>query len=55
MQMVVHVCESVRRLKTETVSGPMHCQIGTALYRNLNSELSGLEFFLKLSGVLGVL
>jgi len=42
MQMVVLVCESVRRLKTEAVSSPMDYQIDTALY---STELSGLEFF----------
>lgn len=55
MQMVVHACKSVRRLKTETVSSPMDHQISAALYSNLNSELSGLEFLLKRSGVLSVL
>jgi hypothetical protein len=55
MQMVVYVCVSVRRLKSETVSIPMQYKIGTALYSNLNSESSGLEFFLKRSGALSVL
>jgi hypothetical protein len=56
MQMVVYVCESVRKLKTETVSSPMQYKTGTALYGNLNSEFSGLEFFfLEPSGVLSVL
>ena len=55
MQMIVYVGESVRRLKTETVSSPMQYKIGTVLYSNLNSELSGLEFFMKRSGVLSVL
>ena len=55
MQMIVYVGESVRRLKTETVSSPMQYKIGTVLYSNLNSQLSGLEFFMKRSGVLSVL
>jgi len=55
MKMIVYVCESVMRLKTETVSSPMQYKIGSAFYSNLNSKLSGLEFFLKLSGVLSVL
>jgi hypothetical protein len=55
MQIIVYVCESVRSLKKEKVSSPMQYKIGTTLYSNLNSELSGLEFFLKRSGVISVL